>query len=63
MGSFPLFGLDRKAWNEENERDLVALMPRKPSDPFSEWFSHTLMPIFHHVIGEKFKVGTQYLNQ
>lgn len=58
MASFPLCGLDRNAWSEENESDLVALMPRMASDPFSEWFSYTLMPMFHHVIGEKFKVRT-----
>ena len=58
MGAFPLFGLDRKAWSRENEYDLVALMARKAPDPFSQWFTNTLMPIFHHVIGERFMVRT-----
>lgn len=56
MGSFPLIGLDRDYWNSENERDLVALWPCQLSDPFAKWFAHTVTPLFHNIIGSKFKV-------
>jgi hypothetical protein len=56
MGAFPLLGLDRHAWNTQNESDLVALMPREGPDHFSRWFTDKFMPMFHYVFGEKFKV-------
>jgi hypothetical protein len=55
MGSFPLYGLDRTSWDKIHERDLVTLWPRKASDPFSQWFTHTVMPFFHHLVGVKFR--------
>lgn len=56
MGSFPLLGLDRAAWDIENEYDLVALNARQAPDCFSRWFTNRVVPIYHEVIGEKFKV-------
>jgi hypothetical protein len=55
MGSFPLYGLDRNSWDKEHERDLAALSARTAEDPFSQWFSSTVMPSFHQLIGRKFK--------
>lgn len=57
MGGFPLLGRDRESWDVENERDLVGLRPRNPPDRFSAWFSDTVLPTYHRVIGQKVKVG------
>lgn len=56
MGNFPLLGLDRKTWDEAHEDDLLALRERSRSDMFSSWVAETLVPTFHRLIGEKFKV-------
>ncbi|KAL9080457.1 MAG: hypothetical protein Q9157_000771 [Trypethelium eluteriae] len=55
MGAFPLYGLDRNAWSLENEHDLTAVMARKAPDSFSHWFTDTLIPMFHQLVGEKIK--------
>jgi hypothetical protein len=56
MGAFPLLGIDRSSWNEEHEKDLVALKARERHDPFSGWFTESFIPAFHHIVGSKFKV-------
>ena len=56
MGSFPLLGLDRLAWDGDHEADLVALNPRQAPDGFSRWFTDKAIPKYHEVIGEKLKV-------
>jgi hypothetical protein len=56
MGSFPLLGLDRSSWAEEHENDIVSVMPRQYQDPLTSWFSEKFIPVFHHIIGNKFKV-------
>lgn len=57
MGAFPLLGLDRHTWNAENEQDLMALLPRKSQDSFSDWMMETVVPLYHRYIGQRFKVG------
>jgi hypothetical protein len=55
MGSFPLYGLDRKSWDPTYEWDLAALCSRKAPDPFSQWVSDRVIPTFHHIIGSKYR--------
>ncbi len=62
MGSFPLLGLDRNTWDVENENDLVAIKARAAPDIFSNWFTETLVPAYHHTLGEKFKVFRRSLS-
>lgn len=54
MGAFPILGPDMDAWN--NAEDLVALKPRSPQEPTSRWFTTTIFPLFHRLIGQKVKV-------
>jgi hypothetical protein len=56
MGSFPLIGSDRDAWDGKNEGDLIAIKPRAAPDILSKWFTERLVPLYHHIIGEKFRV-------
>lgn len=56
MGNFPLWGLDRKSWDEEHKDDLVALRERSRHDVFSSWVAETVVPGFHRFVGERFKV-------
>jgi hypothetical protein len=56
MGSFPLLGIDKNAWDTKDENDLVAVKARAVPDVFSKWFTETLVPAYHRVVGEKFKV-------
>lgn len=56
MGSFPLLGIDGNSWNVEYEDDLVAVKARTAPDMFSTWFTETLVPAYHYLLGEKFKV-------
>jgi hypothetical protein len=62
MGSFPLLGLDRDAWDTKTEGDLVAIKPRQAPDVFSKWFTEYLVPRYHHIIGKKFKVILLYFS-
>ncbi|KFY10220.1 hypothetical protein V491_07756, partial [Pseudogymnoascus sp. VKM F-3775] len=55
MGSFPLLGIDGNSWDVEYEDDLVAIKARTAPDMFSKWFTETLVPIYHHLLGERFK--------
>ncbi|KAF2195699.1 hypothetical protein K469DRAFT_649806 [Zopfia rhizophila CBS 207.26] len=55
MGSFPLLGLDRAAWDAENEGDLVALNARQAPDLFTRWFADKVIPKYHDIVGEKIK--------
>ncbi|KAE8448984.1 hypothetical protein EG329_008572 [Mollisiaceae sp. DMI_Dod_QoI] len=55
MGSFPLLGMDRDAWDVKNDSDLIAIKPRAAPDMFSKWFTEYLVPRYHHVLGQKFK--------
>jgi hypothetical protein len=56
MGNFPLRGLDRKAWSEDYQSDLLAIRRRESGDLFSHWFINTLMPHFHRIVGHRIKV-------
>ncbi|KAH8776511.1 hypothetical protein F5883DRAFT_248746 [Diaporthe sp. PMI_573] len=53
MGAFPILGPDMEAWN--HSEDLVALKPRSPQDPTSRWFTATVFPLYHKLIGHKVK--------
>ncbi|KAH8591691.1 hypothetical protein B0O99DRAFT_718993 [Bisporella sp. PMI_857] len=55
MGSFPLLGMDRDAWDMKTEDDLVAIKPRAAPDAFSRWFTEHLVPKYHHILGKKFQ--------
>lgn len=57
MGAFPLLGIDKDSWDRENENDFVAIKARLGSDTFSNWFTEKLVPAYHHILGEKFKVS------
>ncbi|TVY69010.1 hypothetical protein LSUE1_G008007 [Lachnellula suecica] len=54
-GNFPLRGIDRHAWNDIYESDLIALHPRETPDHFSRWFINTIVPYFHQVVGWRIK--------
>lgn len=56
MGSFPLLGIDRDAWDTKNESDLIAIKPRDAPDIFSKWFTEHLVPRYHHAFWKRFKV-------
>jgi hypothetical protein len=56
MGNFPLRGLDRKAWSEDYQSDLLAIRRRESGDLFSHWFINTLIPHFHRIVGHRIKV-------
>ncbi|KAI0134161.1 hypothetical protein BJ170DRAFT_690464 [Xylariales sp. AK1849] len=56
MGNFPRLGLDRYSYSAENEHDLVAVKARSVPDIFSRWLKFFLIPKWHKVIGEKFKL-------
>ncbi|POS69131.1 hypothetical protein DHEL01_v212473 [Diaporthe helianthi] len=53
MGAFPIFGPDMDAWS--HTEDLIALKPRSPQDPTSRWFTATIFPLYHGLIGQKVK--------
>ncbi|KAF2667891.1 hypothetical protein BT63DRAFT_304305 [Microthyrium microscopicum] len=55
MGNFPLLGLDRKAWDPQNEHDLMSLVTAETTDPFTRWFRNSIIPAFHRNIGQKLK--------
>ncbi|KAH6710951.1 hypothetical protein BKA61DRAFT_612737 [Leptodontidium sp. MPI-SDFR-AT-0119] len=55
MGSFPLLGIDRDAWDEKTESDLIAIKPRAVPDIFSKWFTESFIPRYHHIFGKKFR--------
>jgi len=57
MGNFPLRGVDRHAWSETYESDLIALRRRETPDHFSRWFINRVVPYFHKIIGWRFKVS------
>lgn len=44
MGNFSLVGLDRNAWHETNEKDLLAVRSRPRTDLFSAWTMDTVVP-------------------
>lgn len=53
MGFFPIWGLDKNSWDDED--DLVAVKPRLLEDPITRLFE-TLISLFHRYFGEKLKV-------
>jgi hypothetical protein len=55
MGAFPLLGLDANSWEAEHEHDLMSLLSRKPRDAFSKWLSTSIVPLYHRVLGSKYK--------
>jgi len=58
MGTFPLLGLGKDAWDKRNQDDLIAIKPRSTPDTLSRWLTEKLVPAYHHVLGKKFKVPT-----
>ncbi|KAL9073145.1 MAG: hypothetical protein Q9157_004858 [Trypethelium eluteriae] len=56
MGSFPLHGLDRSSWDPQYESDLIALKARSAPDRFTRWFTDSVIPKYHNLVGEKLKV-------
>lgn len=56
MGNFPLLGLDQECYIEKHDADLVALSSRPAPDIFSRWYTYCVVPWWHHLVGEKFKV-------
>lgn len=57
MGAFPILGPDMDAWN--HAEDLIALKPRSPQDPTSSWFTTTIFPLYHRLVGQKVKVRSR----
>lgn len=55
MGNFPLRGLDRKAWSEDYESDLLAIRRRESGDLFSHQFINVVIPYFHRIVGHRIK--------
>lgn len=55
MGNFPLYGRDQNAWSLENDYDLLAIQRRASSDPFSNWLTNSFVPLFHSILGKRFK--------
>lgn len=53
MGSFPIWGLDQKSWDDEG--DLIAIKPRLLQDPVTRLFE-AMISLFHRHLGEKLKV-------
>lgn len=53
MGFFPIWGLDQRSWDDEE--DLVAIKPRLFEDPVTRCFE-ALISLFHRHLGEKLKV-------
>ena len=56
MGSVYLLGRDSKVWSEPDLSDLIALHARHAEDPFTRWFSDTIVYAYHRVVGRFFKV-------
>jgi len=56
MGYFPIRGQDQAAWDPRDEDDLIAIKARTSPDPFSKWFTDSLVRVYHRFLGEKFKV-------
>ncbi|KAL2024950.1 hypothetical protein VTK56DRAFT_3649 [Thermocarpiscus australiensis] len=57
MGSIPIRGLDRAAWDDKD--DLVALHRRSTPDALSWFFRNLVFPLFHHLYGKRFKGSQQ----
>ncbi|XMA12641.1 hypothetical protein WAI453_005432 [Rhynchosporium graminicola] len=55
MGSFPLLGLDRDAWDVKTENDIIAIKPRETPDIFSRWFAESFIPRYHRVFGQRYR--------
>jgi hypothetical protein len=55
-GKYPLRGIDRHAWSPTYDDDFIALKRREPVDPFSKWFTTTVVPKFHSLIGHRITV-------
>ncbi|KAH8751521.1 hypothetical protein BGZ57DRAFT_973954 [Hyaloscypha finlandica] len=55
MGYFPIRGQDQAAWDPRDEDDLIAIKARTSPDPFSKWFTDSLVRVYHRFLGEKFK--------
>jgi hypothetical protein len=56
MGDFALAGLDRNSYSAVHELDLVAINARPSPDVFSRWFTDVVVPQWHKVLGQTFKV-------
>jgi hypothetical protein len=52
----PLLGLDRHAWEPIHERDLITAESHDSTDLFGSWFTETLVPVYHRLLGERLKV-------
>ncbi|KAH8174645.1 hypothetical protein LIA77_06064 [Sarocladium implicatum] len=55
MGNFPLKGLDQECYSAKWEGDLVALHSRPAPDILSRWFTYSVIPRWHHLVGKRFK--------
>ena len=51
----PLIGPDATAWDDK--ADLILFRRSEGRDLFSKWVSRKLVPLFHEVIGNRFKVS------
>lgn len=63
LGSSPILGIDKIAWDSQYEDDLVGIKPRTTPDTFSHWFTEKAVPLYHHLMGEKFKVRSSVLSK
>lgn len=54
LGAYPIRGSDMAAWDEDE--DLVAIKPRVSQDVISRYFTETVFPYLHNVLGHKLKV-------
>lgn len=55
----PLIGPDMHAWTDES--DLMVVRQLEDRDLLSRWVIHKLTPLFHGLIGKRFKVGILHL--
>jgi len=55
----PLIGPDMHAWTDEI--DLMVVRRLKDRDLLSRWVIYKLTPLFHRLIGKRFKVSVLHL--
>jgi hypothetical protein len=54
-----LKGYEADIWNEDHEKDLVSVTaPSRNKDALSHWVDLYILPIYHRVLGRRFKVNT-----
>src|SRR5271170_5963236 len=54
-GNCFLKGIESKPYDEDHVGDLITLSPTAEKDPFAEFLSDTIVPLFHRRIGHRKK--------